>query len=430
MTVATNALLEGRGARTAFVATEGFTDLVALGRQDRPQLYRLCAARPAPLAPDELRFGAPERMTPDGPLTELTSRGGHRRSPTRSPRPSPRRSRSRCCTPTATPSTSARSARRSRKALPDAHISLSHEVVGTFREFERAATTEIDAALSPLLASYLRRLARARERGRPARAGDHAVQRRPDRRRGRRRPRVLDGAVRPGRRRRGRRVRRAPGRRAGRAVPRHGRNVVRRVRGRARRRPGAEQRRDRRAARWRCRCSRSIPSAPAAARSPGATPAARLRVGPRSAGADPGPACYGRGGTEPTVTDANLVLGYLSADAPLGGGVELDLDAAEQAVGDLADAARPRRRRLRRGNPPRRRRRDDPGAAGGDRAARDRPAPLRADGVRRRRRPARRRRSPTSSGSTRSSARARRGCSRRSGWSSPRDGATCSAACC
>ena len=72
MTVATNALLEGGGARTAFVATEGFTDVIALGRQDRPQLYRLCAARPAPLAPDDLRFGALERMTPDGPLTELT----------------------------------------------------------------------------------------------------------------------------------------------------------------------------------------------------------------------------------------------------------------------------------------------------------------------------------------------------------------------
>jgi N-methylhydantoinase A len=73
MTVATNALLEGRGATTAFVATDGFTDLIALGRQDRPQLYRLCAARPAPLAPEDLRFGAPERMTPDGPLKELTA---------------------------------------------------------------------------------------------------------------------------------------------------------------------------------------------------------------------------------------------------------------------------------------------------------------------------------------------------------------------
>ncbi len=73
MTVTTNALLEGRGARTALIATEGFTDLIALARQNRPELYRLCAARPAPLVPDELRFGAPERMTPDGPLVPLTA---------------------------------------------------------------------------------------------------------------------------------------------------------------------------------------------------------------------------------------------------------------------------------------------------------------------------------------------------------------------
>ena len=65
-------------------------------------------------------------------------------------------------------------------------------------------------------------------------------------------------------------------------------------------------------------------------------PGGALRVGPRSAGADPGPACYGRGGTEPTVTDANLVLGYLAGDAPLAGGVALDREAAERAVGELA----------------------------------------------------------------------------------------------
>src|ERR1700741_2658971 len=73
MTVATNALLEGRGAKTAFVATEGFTVLIALGHQDRPQLYRHGAARPAPLAPDDLRFGARERMTPDGPINDFTN---------------------------------------------------------------------------------------------------------------------------------------------------------------------------------------------------------------------------------------------------------------------------------------------------------------------------------------------------------------------
>jgi N-methylhydantoinase A len=65
-------------------------------------------------------------------------------------------------------------------------------------------------------------------------------------------------------------------------------------------------------------------------------PGGALRVGPRSAGADPGPACYGRGGSEPTVTDANLVLGLLAAEAPLAGGVKLDLEAARAVTAGLA----------------------------------------------------------------------------------------------
>ena len=71
MTVATNALLEGRGARTVLVATEGFTDVVELGRQARADLYRLCAARPAPLVAPQRRVPAPERCGPDGVLRAL-----------------------------------------------------------------------------------------------------------------------------------------------------------------------------------------------------------------------------------------------------------------------------------------------------------------------------------------------------------------------
>ena len=75
-TVATNALLEGNGARTALVTTAGFEDVVELGRQARADLYRLCAAHPAPLVPPERRVGADERMGPDGVLRELDRAGG------------------------------------------------------------------------------------------------------------------------------------------------------------------------------------------------------------------------------------------------------------------------------------------------------------------------------------------------------------------
>jgi N-methylhydantoinase A len=335
MTVATNALLEGRGAKTAFVATEGFTDLIALGRQDRPQLYRLCAARPAPLAPDELRFGAPERMTPDGPATELTTDSADELA-----------DRVSKAGPEAVAVTLLHSYRHPAheqligealaRALPDCHVSLSHEVVGTFREYERAATTEIDAALSPLLASYLRRLVeRTKESHLPepaimqsngglidvAAAAGHAAWT------------VLSGPA--GGAAGAAFVARAAGTSNALCLDMGGTScdvcVVD---------DGAVQERS----------SGEIAGRPLAlpmlavhtVGAGGGSIAWRdaggaFRVGPRSAGADPGPACYGRGGTEPTVTDANLVLGYLSSDAPLGGGVELDRDAAEQAVGKLAE---------------------------------------------------------------------------------------------
>ena len=112
----------------------------------------------------------PSACGPDGVLRAADADGvdGARRRA--SPAPSPRRSRSACCTPTATPSTSGAIGAALRERLASVHVSLSHEVVGTFREYERAATTEVDAALSPLLARYLRRLRRraARRRACPS----------------------------------------------------------------------------------------------------------------------------------------------------------------------------------------------------------------------------------------------------------------------
>jgi N-methylhydantoinase A len=333
-TVATNALLEGSVARTAFVATEGFTDLVALGRQNRPELYRLCADRPAPLVPDDLRLPAPERMTPDGPLRPLTEAAAHSLA---------RRIGEAGAESVAVtllhsyrhPEHEQLLAEALQAELPDVHVSLSSEVVGTFREFERAATTEVDAALSPLLAGYLRHLTRrAKELGVPepavmqsngglieaSTAAGHASWT------------VLSGP-------------------AGGAA---GAGFVARTLGVERAlcldmggtscdvclvEDGAvsEQSSGEIGGRPIALPMLAVHTVGAGGGSIAwADPGGALRVGPRSAGADPGPACYGRGGTEPTVTDANLVLGRLSAGSSLAGGVSLDAEAAGQAVGALA----------------------------------------------------------------------------------------------
>ena len=319
-TAATNALLEGEGAKTVFVATKGFEDIVELGRQARADLYRLCEARPAPLVPPELRVGAQERMTPDGPEQALDVQATVDAIMALEPE-----SVAVCFLHAYRHPEHEQRARRG--AAEDVHVSLSHQVVGTFREYERAATTEVDAALSPLLAAYLRNLTRARAGRRPAGAGRDAVQRRPGEPRAGRRPRRADRALRP--------RRAAPPAPPGPPTPRTSRTRCASTwaaraatsascsAARCARRAGARSA----DARSRCRCSTSTPSAPAAARSPGATRAARCGSGRASAGARPGPAAYGHGGEEPTVTDANLLLGLLGGIA---GGIELDREAAER----------------------------------------------------------------------------------------------------
>ncbi|MGI8571159.1 MAG: hydantoinase/oxoprolinase family protein [Solirubrobacteraceae bacterium] len=336
MTVTTNALLEGRGARTALIATEGFTDLVELARQNRLELYRLCAARPQPLVPPELRFGAPERMTPEGPLRELDDRALGELAD-RVAEAEPEAVAIALLHSYRHPEHEQAVAEAVARALPEAHVSVSHEVVGTFREFERAATTEIDAALSPLLAGYLRRLIdRAREAGTPepmimqsngglidvAAAAQHASWT------------VLSGPA--GGAAGAAFVARAAGVQDAICLDMGGTScdvcVVKD--GEVQERSSGEI------------AGRPLALPMLAVHTVGAgggsiawrDAGGALRVGPQSAGADPGPACYGRGGTEPTVTDANLLLGYLAADAPLAGDVKLDLDAARDAIAELAHA--------------------------------------------------------------------------------------------
>jgi N-methylhydantoinase A len=328
MTVGTNALLEGRVARTALLATEGFTDLEELGRQARAELYRLCAGHPPPLVPDQLRIAVPERTGPDGVQRELDEDG------LRSALDGLDAEAAAVCLLWGFrhPGHERRVADLVEQAVPDIHVSTSHETAGVFREFERCATTVVDAALSPLLRGYLERLtSRARDAGLPepevmlssggtasaALAARHASWT------------VLSGpaggAVGAARMARADAVGLDMGGTScdvslivgGAAAVGSGREVG----GRALALPMVDVH------------TVGAGGGSIAWRDSGGA----LRVGPRSAGADPGPACYKLGGEEPTVTDANLLVGHLSEDSPLAGGVRLDRAAAERAVGALAD---------------------------------------------------------------------------------------------
>ncbi len=319
MTVGTNALLEERGARTALVATRGFADLLEIGRQDRPHLYRLCAPKPAPLVPPELRFEAEERVGPEGVVVPLAEGEPERLAELL--REQEVESVAVCLLFSyLDPAHERRVAAHLRERLPGVHVSASHEVLPRFREYERCSTTAIDAYLSPLLGRYLGRLGEA-----TAGAGL------PD-------PQVMQssGGVAPA----------AEAARAGAwsvlsgpAGGAVGAGLLARISGDGDAlgfdmggtscdvctiEGGAVRRTD----------SRRIGGRPiqlpmvdvhtvgAGGGSVGwRDSGGALRVGPCSAGAEPGPACYGRGGLEPTVTDANLLLGHLAADARLAGGV-------------------------------------------------------------------------------------------------------------
>jgi N-methylhydantoinase A len=336
MTVATNALLEGKSARTALIATEGFTDLVELGRQARAHLYRLCAARPAPLTPPERRVPAPERCAPDGPLRPLEAEGVRETV-----------ERVAALEPEAVAVVLLHAYRHHdheralgdalRERLPEAHLSLSHDVVGTFREYERAATTEVDAALGPLLAGYLRRLTgSAGEAGLPEPQIMQSNGGLADLELAARHPAltVLSGPA--GGAAGGAYAAQAAGEPDALGFDMGGTSCDVCVidGGRVREAAGLEI-----GGRPLAIPMLDVHTVGAGGGSIGWRDAGgALRVGPRSAGADPGPACYGRGGTEPTVTDANLLLGYLDEDAELAGGVALDPDAAQGAVQTLADS--------------------------------------------------------------------------------------------
>jgi len=330
MTVATNALLERRGARTALLTTEGFRDILEIGRQNRPSLYNLTRDRPPALIPRELRFTVCERMGPRGvlqPLDEASLDDVVQKLQ------AARVEAVAVCLLFSflRPDHERRVGDVLRAALPGVRVSLSSEVLPEFREYERFATTAADAYLAPLLAVYLQNLAaRVSAAGMPA-------------------PLVMQssGGVIPIADAAERAVACVLSGPAGGVVGAAyvaalsgyrdlltfdmggtSTDVAPIVDGRARTTTETVV----------AGVPIKLPMVDVHTVSAGGGSIASvdaggaLRVGPRSAGAAPGPAAYNQGGAEPTVTDANLVLGYLADSARLGGTVTLRRDLALQAL--------------------------------------------------------------------------------------------------
>ena len=328
-TVATNALLERKGARTAFVGTEGFEHLLHLRRQNRAELYRLCAEHPAPLVPLERCFAVRERVGPDGMIAplELDSL------------PEIDAEAVAVCLLFSfrDPEHERAVADELRRRLPNARVVASHEVSPEFREYERASTTATDAYLGPIVARYLDALGqRVAAEGLPEplvmRSSGGVAS-------------LEEAAAHP-----------AVALVSGPAAGTVGAAFLAR-------RAGFENAISFDMGGTSTDVSLIVGGRAglAAEREVGGLPlrlptvdlhtvgagggsivwldsGGAIRVGPESAGADPGPACYRRGGTRPTITDANLLLGRLPAT--LAAGIELDAEAAARAFEgiDPADA--------------------------------------------------------------------------------------------
>jgi N-methylhydantoinase A len=327
-TVATNALLERRGARTAFVANEGFEHLLHLRRQTRAHLYRLCDEHPPPLVPLERCHGVRGRIGPDGELAPLDL--------STLPALGDVEAVAVCLLFSfRDPAHERAVADELRSRHPHVHVVASHEVAPEFREYERASTTAADAYLAPVAGRYLRALAAAAcEAGLPE-------------------PLVMlsSGGVAP--------VDEAAAHPSAILVSGPAGGVV--GAGLLAQRAGFEHaiafdmggtstdvcllpggRAARVAEREIGGFPIRLPTLDLHTVGAGGGSLVRrdaggaIRVGPESAGAHPGPACYGAGGGA-TVTDANLLLGRLPAALP--GGLVLDRDAAARALGDLDPAA-------------------------------------------------------------------------------------------
>jgi len=335
-TTATNALLERRGTRTALVTTEGFADVLAIGRQNRPDLYDLQPSRPPPLVPADRRHEVPERLSAEGDVLTPLDEEAMRRVAQRLAEQDVESVALVFLFSYRNPEHEERAADTLREILSDeVPITRSSALLPEYREYERTATTVVNAYVRPPVERYLGRLdEELDERSvRVMQSNGGTI--------------GLDLASEQA-------ARLALSGPAGGVVGALG--VARRAMDTDAPRimtldmggTSADV----------ALCDGDVPRTTehTVADLPLRLPATdihtvgagggsiahvdaggSLRVGPESAGAEPGPVCYGRGGTEPTVTDAHLVLGRLQAERVLGGEGALDMApaAAREAVADL-----------------------------------------------------------------------------------------------
>ena len=324
-TVATNALLERRGARTALVTTEGFRDVIEIGRQDRASLYDLTAHKPAPLVSRELRITVRERMGPEGVVVPLDD--ASLREAVAAVAAAEVEAVAVCLLFAFLHPEHERAVGDAlRVSLPGVLVSLSSELLPEFREYERCSTTVANAYLAPVLSAYLEKIEPRplvmQSSGGVADAASAAA-----------RPAscVLSGP--------------AAGVVGAAFVAGAGgfEDVLTFDMGGTSTDVAAVLGGEAQVTAESVVAGVPIRFPMVDVHTIGAgggsiawlDDGGALRVGPRSAGARPGPASYGLGGEAATVTDANLVLGYLADGAVLGGEVRLDRALAGEALARL-----------------------------------------------------------------------------------------------
>ena len=340
-TVVINTVTERTGARTGLVTTSGFRDVLEIGRGNRPDLYNLAYRKPEPFVPRHLRFEVTERMTYRGQVAEPLDVAELEQVAGRLAAEGVQAVAVCFLHAWANPAHEQQAAELLAARLPGVSVVASHWVSGQWREYERTSTAVLSAYVRPVVAAYLGSL-RTALRGTGLDAPLYAMRSNGgvgSFEQAARAPIALlesgpvagvAAAAELGRRIRARHVLTLDvgGTTAKTAAVRDGEVKVTTL--------------------------HHIGREPALAGYPvqaptveiveigagggsiaWADPAGGLHVGPQSAGADPGPACYGRGGTRPTLTDANLVAGLLNPHYFLGGAMKLDLAAAERALAEL-----------------------------------------------------------------------------------------------